>query len=190
MIYLMLIDSSEDKRKFVLLYEKYRYLMMKIAKDVLRDKYLAEDAVHESFIKVAKNMKKIKDVDAVKTKRYLITITKNTAIDKYRVQDKQMKREVYVDEIEGMSDDIVYNEVDVDNEVLQILTNLPVKYRDVFLLKYSNHMSNSEISNLLGISEGTIRQRIARGKKIVEEELVKLEESDDGKTGSNGPLFI
>ena len=55
------------------------------------------------------------------------------------------------------------------------MKNLPVKYRDVFLLKYSNHMSNAEISKILNISEGTIRQRIARGKLIIKEEIERLE---------------
>ena len=44
-----------------------------------------------------------------------------------------------------------------------------------FLLKYSNHMSNAEISKILNISEGTIRQRIARGKLIIKEEIERLE---------------
>ena len=37
MIFLMMIDTPEEKRKFVILYEKYRYLMQKVATDVLRD---------------------------------------------------------------------------------------------------------------------------------------------------------
>lgn len=89
MIYLMMIDSENDKRKFVILYEKYRHLMLKVAYDVLRDNYLAEDAVHEAFIKVAKNMEKIGE-----TKRYLITITKNSTIDIYRKRSSWMKREI------------------------------------------------------------------------------------------------
>ena len=43
----MIIDSPEEKRVFVVIYEKYRYLMMKVAHDVLKDNFLAEDAVHE-----------------------------------------------------------------------------------------------------------------------------------------------
>ena len=91
MIYLMMIDSENDKRKFVILYEKYKYLMLKVAFDVLKDNYLAEDAVHEAFIKVSKNMEKIGDVDTRETKRYLITITKNATIDIYRKRSIQMK---------------------------------------------------------------------------------------------------
>ena len=55
---------------FVVIYEKYRYLMMKVAHDVLKDNFLAEDAVHEAFIKIAHNMQNIHDVESVETKRY------------------------------------------------------------------------------------------------------------------------
>ena len=58
MIHLMMIDAEEDKQKFVILYETYRHLMMKVALNVLKDTFLAEDAVHEAFIKLRKTWKK------------------------------------------------------------------------------------------------------------------------------------
>ena len=128
MIYLMIIDSEENKRKFVVLYEKYRYLLMKVAYDVLGDNYLAEDAVHEAFIKVTKNMEKIGDVNSQETKRYLITITKNSAIDIYRKKCIQMKREVFVDELDEEEMPFACMETDTDNSVLDILKNLPANY--------------------------------------------------------------
>ena len=158
----MIIDSPEEKRVFVVIYEKYRYLMMKVAHDVLKDNFLAEDAVHEAFIKIAHNMQNIHDVESVETKRYLIIVAKNA-------------EEMFIDELGEDAGPITYLKTDIDNEILDILKNLPVKYRDVFLLKYSNHMSNAEISKILNISEGTIRQRIARGKLIIKEEIERLE---------------
>ena len=38
--------------------------MMKVALNVLKDTFLAEDAVHETFIKIAKNMEKIGEINA------------------------------------------------------------------------------------------------------------------------------
>lgn len=99
MIFLMMIDTPEEKRKFVILYEKYRYLMQKVATDVLRDCFLAEDAVHDAFMHLAKNMGKVDETDSVATKRYLITITKNAAIDIYRKKRVQMQKEIYIDEL-------------------------------------------------------------------------------------------
>lgn len=180
MIYLMMIDGWQDKRKFEVVYEQYRYLMMKVAYDVLHDSYLAEDAVHEAFIKVAKNMDKIGEADSVVTKRYLIVITKNTAIDIYRVRKKRMMEEIYADELGDNCVPLSYMESDMENEVLEVLKNLPVKYRDVFLLRYSSQMSYEEIAEILNIPEGTIRQRIARGKNLIQKEIEKLEVMGDG----------
>ena len=91
MIYLMMIDVEDDRRKFVVLYEKYRCLMMTVAISILKDNYLAEDAVHEAFIKVAKNIDKFGDVDRIETKRYLISIVKSTAIDIYRKRNRHIR---------------------------------------------------------------------------------------------------
>ena len=44
-----MIDKNEDKRKFVVLYEQYRYLMMQVAYNVLFDYYFAEDAVQNAL---------------------------------------------------------------------------------------------------------------------------------------------
>ena len=92
----MIIDSPEEKRVFVVIYEKYRYLMMKVAHDVLKDNFLAEDAVHEAFIKIAHNMQNIHDVESVETKRYLIIVAKNAAIDIYRSR-KKMKEKMFIE---------------------------------------------------------------------------------------------
>lgn len=174
------IDKPENKRIFVILYEKYRYIMQKIAMDVLHDPYLAEDAVHNAFIKLARHMSDVGEADSISTKRYLITITKNAAIDVYRKKNMQMKKEIYIDELGEGNLPVSYMETDADNNVLDILKNLPVKYRDIFLLKYSAHMENSEIAKLCGIQEVTVRQRIARGKVMITDALKRLEESGNG----------
>ena len=175
MIYLMMIEGEEDKRKFVIICEKYRCLMLKVAYDILKDNFLAEDAVHEAFIKIAKSMKKIGEIDTLETKRYLITVTKNATIDIYRKKKLQINREVSVDELGENNIPLSYMETEGDEEILEILKDLPVKYRDVFILKYSSEMDNDEIAKLLNISEGTVRQRLSRGKSMIQEAINKRE---------------
>ncbi len=176
MIFLMVIDEPEEKRKFVQIYEKYRYLVYRVAWDVLRDPHLAEDALQEAFWKIAVNMDKLGEIEELATKRYIITVAKCAAIDIYRKRKRQMKEEIYVDELSSVAEPCSYMETDVDNAVLDILKKLPVKYRDVFLLKYSSNMENGEIAQLLGITEETVRKRISRGKVMVQEALDKMEE--------------
>lgn len=96
-----------------------------------------------------------------------------------------MKREIFVDELSESELPLTYVETDMDNRVLDILKNLPVKYRDVFLLKYSSELDNDEIADLLKISEGTLRQRLTRGKKMIQEAIDNLEDRMDGTCESN-----
>lgn len=175
MIYLMMIDTPEEKRTFVILYERYKFLLMKVAQDVLQDNFIAEDAVQNAFIKIAKNMNKIKDIESNETKRYLITITQNAAIDIYRKRKLQMKREILIDEFSEINQPVTYMETDAEREIIDLLKNLPVKYRDIFIMKYSNHISNTEIAEILQIKEATVRQRLARGKVMIEEKVSQLE---------------
>ena len=186
MIFLMMIDTPEDKRKFVILYEKYRYLMQKVAMDVLHDRFLAEDAVHNAFISLVTHLDSIGETESLQTKRYLITIVKNAAIDLYRKKNIQIREEIYMDEMNEEDMPATYMETDLENDVLDILKNLPVKYRDIFLLKYSSHFENSEIARLCGIQEGTVRQRIARGKVLIDKALKKLEADEYEKNKRNG----
>ena len=183
MILLMMVDTPEEKRKFVILYENYRYLMLKVAVDILHDYQLAEDAVQEAFVRVAKHMENVGQPEETATKRYLITITKHVAIDLYRRRNRLQSREIYMDELpeengqltymapEEENGQLTYMAPEEDHGVLDILKNLPPKYRDIFLLKYSAHLENREIARICGLREGTIRQRIARGKRLIEKEL-------------------
>ena len=150
MILLTIIDDPKDKTKFCILYEKYRYLLHKVAMDILHDRYLAEDAVQNAFIKIADNIAKVGEADSRQTKSYLIVIAKNVAIDISRKRNRQMQREINADEIGEDKLPTVYMETDLENEVLDILKNLPEKYKDVFLLKYSADMENSFIRTVEG----------------------------------------
>lgn len=95
-----------------------------------------------------------------------------------------MKREIFVDELG--EEPAAYMETDMDNSVLEVLKSLPVMYRDVFLLKYSNRLENKEIAQMLRISEENVRKRIERGKIIVQNMLDGLEEKKNGTYKCNG----
>ena len=60
-----------------------------------------------------------------------------------------------------------------ENAVLEAVKNLPVHYRDVFLLKYSLGLTNGEIGELLGLTVSGVKQRVARGKELLRAELTE-----------------
>lgn len=58
LIYLQMIETDEEKSKFIQIYQAYRGLMYHTAFKLLGQEQDAEDAVHRAFVKVAENILK------------------------------------------------------------------------------------------------------------------------------------
>ena len=67
LIYLSLLDSEEEISKFELIYSTYKKQMYYTANNILKDSHLAEDAVHNAFLRIINNLEKIEDINSHKT---------------------------------------------------------------------------------------------------------------------------
>lgn len=65
--YMSFIDDEDDKAKFEILYNSYKKRMVSTAFSILNNREDAEDAVHDTFIKIARNMRAIGDPDSGET---------------------------------------------------------------------------------------------------------------------------
>lgn len=68
--------------------------------------------------------------------------------------------------------------LDEDQMLSHTVMNLPIKYREVIYLFYFQELSIKEISEMTGISQGTIKTRMRRAKAMLKE---KLEGYNDGR---------
>lgn len=82
--YLALIEDESDKDKFERLYLNYRQTMFYAANRILHDTHLAEDAVHQAFLRVIDHLDKINENDGHKTRAFLVVIVEHLSIDLYR----------------------------------------------------------------------------------------------------------
>lgn len=62
---------------------------------------------------------------------------------------------------------------ETEERVQQELMNLPDSYRVPLLLLYYDRMSYREMSEKLGLPEGTLKSLVYRGKRILRDRLVK-----------------
>ena len=65
------------------------------AKRILNDAFIAEDAVHEAFVKIARNMNKIDDETSDRTRAFVMIVTENAAKDVYRKRKQYFEKEIY-----------------------------------------------------------------------------------------------
>ena len=94
LVFLEMLEGEEEKSVFLEIYETYRYFLWFLAHEILKDEYLAEDAVQETFFSIIKYIEKIKDIKSVRTKNFLATIVRNKAIDILRRQKGMVMEEL------------------------------------------------------------------------------------------------
>ena len=176
LIYLQMLDTPEEKSKFETLYYTHRRTMLHIAMQILRDHHLAEDAVQEAFIRLAKNFSKIGQVDCPRTRLFVVIIVRNISLTMRTEQQKQIVVEV--------PDATTQAEYDLEEDVLgriayeEVLTaiqELPLIYRDILYLQCVEEYKLAEISKLTGIGIETVKKRAQRGRKILLERLTEEE---------------
>ena len=161
-VYLQMIETPAQKSKFEQLYLQYRQLMYAIAFSILHNELDAEDAVHQAFVAIIKNISKISEPECPKTRAYVVTIIENTSINLYR----KKKRRPSVSFEEGAAGlTITYHG---SNELARCMARLPARYRQVLLLKYAHGYSIPEIANLLGLSVANARKREQRARAKLE----------------------
>ena len=167
LFYMSLIDNDDDRTKFEILYNKYRKRMVYTAYSVLGNNEDAEDAVHDTFIKIARNMRSMQDPDSDETLSYVLKAVKNTAINlskKNTTRNKHMQSQ----DVENISDSAFSDKLRIQEnyeEVVKAIRSLNDTYKDVLFYYFVEGMKAKDIADLLGRNKATVQQQIIRGKK-------------------------
>ena len=84
MFYLSLLEGDDNKALFTAFYTRYRARLYAVALNILKDPALAEDAVHEAFLRVIGHFEtflKIFEKERNKIGPWAVTIVKNISLD-------------------------------------------------------------------------------------------------------------
>ncbi|MCL2301247.1 MAG: sigma-70 family RNA polymerase sigma factor [Firmicutes bacterium] len=178
LFFLSMLESHEEKLKFAELYEANRDRMARLAWGILRDNYLAEDAVNEAFLKMIHKIKKFHDFTCDQMRDYLVIIVKHTAIDMYN--ERKKNAEVSFDERFTMGGVVEAEPISMmleHDEVQEAIDQLDEIYRDVLYLSYRVGLSINEIAKSLDLSPSAVKMRLVRARV----KLRALLEGDDVK---------
>lgn len=163
-IYLQMIESQADKEKFERLYTRYRGLMLHVALRILHDQQDAEDAVHQAFLSILKNLKKISEVNCPETRSYIVIIVERKSIDLLRAGQR------IVPFTEDASAGLEVPPPD-DHGLADAMARLPARYREILLLRFDNGYTTRELAKLLGMSQSSVQKLIWRAKQALRETM-------------------
>ncbi|MDR3217499.1 MAG: sigma-70 family RNA polymerase sigma factor [Dysgonamonadaceae bacterium] len=164
--------KSGEKDAFKKLYETYSQYAMGICFRYTGDEMLAEDVLHDGFIRVFAAIHSFQYREEGSLKAWLKRIFCNESL--YFLK----KNKLWNNFIPIQDYDVPEEEPDISSwrtipkEVLmQYISRLSVGYRIVFNLYMFENLSHKEIGKQLGIKEEASRSRLSRAKAILTKQI-------------------
>ena len=153
-----------DIGSFGKLYEYYYATLVWLAYSIVPDYSLAEDIAQQSFAIACENLGSLRSKE--KFAGWLSAICRNIA---YTNLAKTKRENISIDEAE-----LVCEKTGNDEEskiIQQAVFELPQTYREIVILHYYNDMSYEQIKSILGISIHSVKGRLRRARKRIEQYL-------------------
>ena len=156
---------SRDERAIQETSEKYGSYLLKIANNILNQNESSEECVNDTYLRTWNTIPPTKPG---KFSAFLAKITRNLAIDRFRknTSEKQGGGQVTLclDELHecigGKTD--VDDRIALKNALESFLRGLPVKNKDIFLLRYFYLMPLDEIADRYEMSESAVKMELYR----------------------------
>jgi RNA polymerase sigma-70 factor (ECF subfamily) len=151
-------------------------LVYKVAYSVLRNHHDAEDVAQETFLRFLRQRKhwaEIRDLRA-----WLATVAWRVALDRKRIPTEvtledaaEVVRKLRAD---GAGVDEIAASRQMMSLVERLVSSLPRDLREALILSTIEELTSAEISRVLGIPEGSVRNRLLRGREILRQKLATL----------------
>ncbi len=159
-----------DRRDQELLYRRYSPRLYGACLQYTGNDEEARDVLQEGFIKIFGSLAQYKNEGSFEG--WMRRIIVNTALEKYRRRYGLYRVDDIdtVDESETLQNTEEYTGLEVE-DMLELIRNLPPKYRMVFNLYAIEGYSHKEIGSLMGITEGTSKSNLSRARAILQRRL-------------------
>ena len=146
------------------LYERVGRIAFGLAKRVLRDERLAEDAVQEGFLAVWRNAAAFR-ADRAKARTWVLTLVHRRSVDLVRREERRRAEplsESTPAPVGDATDEAAWLRFERER-VQTALKQLPDVQREALELAYYGGFSQSELAERLGVPLGTVKSRMFAG---------------------------
>ena len=169
-----------DRGAFGELVERHERAMLALARAYFASESDAEDATQTAFLQAFKFLGKLRDVR--KFPYWLARITKRTCLDMLRSRSDvvslagfsstvQFRRRVGQGDLTPASMSSKNEEAELVKAAMGCLSE---HHRIVLMLRYTEHMSYSQIAAYLGVPHTTVRSRLHKGKRALRRALESI----------------
>ena len=171
-------QKNNTEAAFNILVQKYKNPLTNFVFRFLGDYEACADVVQETMIKVYRYKDSYSSVAKFST--WIYTIAGNLARTEYRrqrrrnifsINDYGEEHKTYDLPDESYRPDVITDSGIKDEIIQKALLKVKETYREAVILRDIQGMSYEEISEILGVNEGTVKSRINRGRAQLQELL-------------------
>lgn len=155
-----------DKNAFTDIILEYEQELYKIARMRLNNDYDICEAMQNTMILAYRNIKKVKNINYLKT--WIVRILINECKKIYKKKKKHLLFEdsQIIDVIDVKNN---YDKIDSELTFNSLLKILDYEERQILIMYYSSGFSIKEISVILHINENTVKTKMRRAKSKLKE---------------------
>lgn len=183
----LLVDRFKggDATAFDEMVKRYWDRIYSVAHQLLRNQQDAEEVTQDAFIRAHKGLVNFRGEAAFST--WLYQIATNLARNRYwywwrRKRDQSVSLDAPVSADNSLTlADVIPAEVETPDDITvtqefvtrigQAMNRLGAKHREVLTLRNVKNLSYEEIADVLGVSVGTVKSRIARARESLRAKL-------------------
>lgn len=151
--------------------------LYRVAFGILKNDDEIYDAISATTVKVFENIHTLKKEEHVKT-----WITRILINECYKICNKN-KKIIYLENVQQKN--LVHNDTHEELEFKNLIRNLNDELKEIVILYYFEDFSIKEISKIIKIPEGTVKTRLSRARKKLEDTILN-ENKKKGDEKANG----
>lgn len=169
-----------DRRGFGRIVERYQRLLCSLAYSATGELSLSEDIAQETFVDAWRQLRTLREPD--KLRPWLCGILRFKVSRQRRSDGREpVRRADPLDAAEEMhATDEPAADLAMRHEeralLWSALERVPELYRETLILYYREHQSVEHVAASLDLTEDTVKQRLARGRKILQEQVLAFVE--------------
>ena len=172
---LVALVARSDEVALAELYDRFGRVAYGLARRILRDDALAEDAVQEGFLAAWRSAARFVP-ERAKASTWILTLVHRRAVDLVRREERRRAEslEETTEAAGAATDEAVWLRYERER-VQKALATLPDQQREALELAYYGGFTQSELAEKLGQPIGTIKSRMFTGLSRLRDLLVEPE---------------
>ena len=182
-----------DRRAFGRIVERYQRLLCSLAYSATGQLSQSEDLAQEAFVDAWRQLGNLREPEKLRPWLCGILRFKVSRLRRSDAREPVRQADVLDDAAETVaSPEEAAADLTIQKEEQAImwsaLERVPESYREPLILYYREHRSVEHVAAALDLTEDTVKQRLARGRKILQEQVLAFVEGALART-TPGHLF-